>query len=861
MVSFLQAQKRIIDTSVCQNWPVLNLNLISADGDIVTTCIRSDTSYLWNIQSMNIGWSKTFNTAIPIGFSVQSKSAVLTSKDTIIILSTKSDDVEKITNVADFQFSAHNKERLGWIAYRLKGKDQSLLVRNINAGKVQSFDNILNYQFNELETALLMQKKASNEQIEMLWLDLKTGSVKTIWSGIVKGQAVFSPNGDNMAIICKSGKNSNAGQILVYNKGDVKATTIDLNEKQSKGITVNSIKYVDDNSRQIYLNIEDTTLRAVKHNPLLSSVDIYSYRDARLQSQQLMDRNRPVFTYVYNIGIEKLIQLNYPNQWVASALGKNNVVLFKNAGGDYNEFWWNKKSQTDVYLKSTISGSETLLKSNVPINLSSLFTVSPTGKYVIYFDDYINNYISYNTITGERKNITKKVKVDWTNGNDEPLKYHLGVAGWASDESTVWLRSRYDLIQSDPEGKIKAFNLTQGVGNKKHLSFKIIPGNYTGKSNSAILLSYVNENNKDEGFCSVRPGVFPTLTWLANGSYQISKVDKASDANIYYVTRETARSKNIFVTEDFKSFTPISNFHPEKEFNWWTSELINYKTNTGKATQAVLYKPENFDPKKKYPIIFHYYERTSDRLHTFPHPTYEDGNELDFVSYVSNGYLVCLVDIQYQMGYPGRSACESVTGAANYLSRFSWVDKNRMGLMGHSFGGFETNYIITHSHLFAAAASFSSLTDFVSAYGSLILGRGYSRQKQFEIYRDRIGASLWERPDLYMENSPVLQADKVTTPVLLMANKKDEDVTYAQGFEFYTALRRLQKKAWLLQYDNGYHALDDITDKRDLTARTRQFFDHYLKGMPPPKWMTEGIPALRKQIDYGLNIDSSGKQP
>src|SRR5262249_51460649 len=155
---------------------------------------------------------------------------------------------------------------------------------------------------------------------------------------------------------------------------------------------------------------------------------------------------------------------------------------------------------------------------------------------------------------------------------------------------------------------------------------------------------------------------------------------------------------------------------------------------------------------------------------------------------------------------------------------FSWADTAHMGLRGHSFGGFQTDYIITHSHRFKVAVSSSGMTDFVSAYGSVI-GDGSSRQRQYEVSRDRIGASLWQRPDLYLENSPVLRADQITTPVLLMANKPDDDVPYEQGFELFTALRRLQKPAWLLQYDHGSHFATRPVDQRDFAIREQQFFD------------------------------------
>ena len=212
------------------------------------------------------------------------------------------------------------------------------------------------------------------------------------------------------------------------------------------------------------------------------------------------------------------------------------------------------------------------------------------------------------------------------------------------------------------------------------------------------------------------------------------------------------------------------------------------------------------------------------------------------------------------MGYPGKSALNAIVSAVESLATEPWVDRRHIGLQGHSFGGFEVNYIITHTDIFAAAMSSSGMTDFISAYGSVI-GDGSSRQRQYELYRDRIGATLWERPDLYIENSPVLMANNVTTPLLMMANKGDGDVPWTQGLEFFTALRRLGRRAWLLQYDGSDHMCVGFEACLDRLQRMQQFYDYFLKGALPPRWMTAGIPAVAKGVDTGLELDSTGSVP
>jgi dipeptidyl aminopeptidase/acylaminoacyl peptidase len=273
-----------------------------------------------------------------------------------------------------------------------------------------------------------------------------------------------------------------------------------------------------------------------------------------------------------------------------------------------------------------------------------------------------------------------------------------------------------------------------------------------------------------------------------------------------------------------------------------------------------LYKPENFDSTKKYPVIVHYYEKKSERLNQYIFPGYSDG-DINIPYFVSNGYLVFMPDIQYTIGKAGRSAYNSIVGAGEYLATLPWVNANKMGISGHSFGGFETNYVITHSNLFTAAFSDAGPSNLVSHYGSYELYTGVSLQSFNEREQIRMGANLWERPDVYIDNSPVFEADKITTPLLMVCNKLDDIIHFDQGVQLFTALRRLGKKAWMLQYDSERHSIMQEKNLMDLTIRASQFFDHYLKGAPAPKWMLDGIPARLKGIEKGYQLDTTGRTP
>jgi dipeptidyl aminopeptidase/acylaminoacyl peptidase len=336
---------------------------------------------------------------------------------------------------------------------------------------------------------------------------------------------------------------------------------------------------------------------------------------------------------------------------------------------------------------------------------------------------------------------------------------------------------------------------------------------------------------------------------------------KAAAADAYLVSRMSAsESPNVFYTEDFKSFTTISSVYPERGYKWITSELVRWTTLDGRIAEGILYKPEDFDPNAKYPVIFSYYEKNSETLHLY-HAPEADGATVNIPYLVSNGYLVFVPDIHLTIGNQGEGAYNAIVSAGLYFASMPWVRADKMGLQGHSRGGYETNYVVTHSHLFAAAMSSSGYCDQLSLYLG-VNARGSPRSAGAEWGSQRIGATPWQRPDLYIASSPIFLADKVSTPLLMMNNREDDDIPFEQGLEWMIALRRLGKKAWLLQYDGGGHMLNtNSANAIDLTIRMQQFFDHYLKDTPPSKWMTEGLPARLKGVESGLELDTSGKEP
>jgi len=305
---------------------------------------------------------------------------------------------------------------------------------------------------------------------------------------------------------------------------------------------------------------------------------------------------------------------------------------------------------------------------------------------------------------------------------------------------------------------------------------------------------------------------------------------------------------------DFSIQAKISDANPQQsKYLWGTVELFKWKDSSGVEQKGLLYKPENFDPNKQYPMITYFYEKYTDRIHAhyIPNPS---RSVINFPLYNSNGYVIFIPDITYKIGYPGKSGYNAIMSGTYALIEKGYIDKFNMALQGQSWGGYQVAYMVTRTNLFKAAMAGAPVANMTSAYGGIRWESGMVRQFQYEQDQSRIGKTLWNGLDLYIENSPLFFADKVETPLLIMSNDNDGAVPHEQGIELFTALRRLDKPVWMLTYNGDEHNLMKWPNRVDLSKRMMQFFDYYLKGAPMPVWMSEGVKATDKGLKNGFDL-------
>jgi len=589
------------------------------------------------------------------------------------------------------------------------------------------------------------------------------------------------------------------------------------------------------------------------------SVDIWNWKDPLLQTQQLKEvkkEKKRSFNTVYLPDSDKLVLLG--NDSLRNVIIGKKVTRNLSLAGNHlkyrKESTWDGSRYNDYYLLNRKTGERKFILEKV----ASYVSLSPSQEFVAWYNISDSCWYIYDVKKEKHKNITSKLKVNfYYELNDMPNEAPAnGIAGWANDGSLV-LYDKFDLWVFDPKGKTKPSNITKGFGKENNIRFRYVKLDKEEQFlASKMLLSAFELKTKKAGFYYLDSNlVLENIIWE---NKKFTKPKKAKDADVLVWRKESfVDYPELYVSNiEFKDITKLTTTNPQqKDFNWGTTELISWQTYEGDSMQGVFYKPENFDPEKKYPMLVYFYERRSDNLHqhTVPAPI---RSVINFTYYTSNEYLIFIPDIKYKTGYPGPSAYNCiVSGTEALIKEFDFIDKENVGIQGQSWGGYQTAYIITQTDIYKAAMAGAIVSNMTSAYGGIRWGSGRSRAFQYEETQSRIGGTLWDKQDLYLLNSPLFYVPKINTPLLLMHNDKDGAVPWYQGIEMFNAMRRLDKPVWMLVYNGAPHNLKRRADMKDLTVRMQQFFDYYLKGASEPRWMKSGVPAIEKGKEFGFEIN------
>ena len=533
---------------------------------------------------------------------------------------------------------------------------------------------------------------------------------------------------------------------------------------------------------------------------------------------------------------------------------------------------WSYAAHNDIYKLSLKDGSRELICKDAPF---SNLSISPDGAYAVGFHSKENNWYLYTLATGEFKELTSRLGVTfWNEEDDHPADPGAwGRAIWAEDAKFFWIPDQYDLWQFDPTGAVAPFRVTEGKGRETRTTYNYANpysdpeargpmgfGAAEVKTGKPAWFTTFNHVTKERGYAMKDiTKKKAKLQKMVEGPYNFSglAVSAGKKGNAYIYTRGNFEDgNNVWMTRDnFKTQQQMSDINPQqRDFNWGTVELVSWTSEDGKPLEGLLFKPENFDPAKKYPVMIYFYEKNSETLYNSRVPA-PSASTINIPYFVSNEYIVFVPDLVYTDGHPGQSCLKCLMPGCDMLCEFPWVDGDNMAIQGQSWGGYQVAYLIGQTNRFKAAGAGAPVSNMTSAYGGIRWESGIARTGQYEEGQSRIGKNLWDGFDLYVENSPLFFVPNVTTPVLIMHNDADGAVPWWQGIEFYNGLRRMGKQAWMLQYNDEAHNLRERRNRKDLSIRLSQFFDHFLKGAPMPVWMSKGVPATLKGIELGYGYE------
>ena len=585
---------------------------------------------------------------------------------------------------------------------------------------------------------------------------------------------------------------------------------------------------------------------------------IWHWEDDRMQSRQQvmegMDKNAS-FWAVYDPATKTHLALQDSSLRELNLLPQQRHALGSDQGAYELDNNLNGQTYLDYYLVDVATGEKTLLleKFYQP-TFASMPRPSTDGKKLLYGKD--GHFYAYDIQLKTHSNLTENLPVSMVDvEEDENLALPLyNPLGWSADSKYVLLRDGWDIWQIPMSSKEAPTNLTQN-GNAQHIRYQyrvnLNPDEKGIDLTKPVYIRLYGERTKKSGIGTLSPakgGLAPGLKVLLWEDANIQGLAKAKKAQVFTYTKEKFNQP----TQVYLGDASLSNAKQVTEnapdagkFTWSAGvKLIDYVTAKGDSLQAALYLPAGYEEGKSYPTVIYYYEKTSQNLHNWSNPSYS-GTGWNSSVYTSNGYAVLTPDIVYKLDDPGMSALWAVLPAVDAAIQTGVVDPNKMGLHGHSWGGYQTSFLITQTNRFKAAAAGAPLTNMISMYDLIYWNTGEANMTIFESSQGRFLGGPWENWDAYERNSPIYHVKNVQTPLLMLHNDKDGAVDFTQGIEFYNALRRLKKPVILVQYLGENHGLGKLENRKDYSVRMLEFFDHHLKGLPAPAWMEKGVPRLK----------------
>jgi dipeptidyl aminopeptidase/acylaminoacyl peptidase len=796
--------------------------------------------------------------------------------------------IETIKNIKSFGFSRNGKFLAAYLAPPKESKDKGsvLLVKNLTDNTTRTIGNVTEFAFNKQSDHIAYIVEAANtagNSVELF--NLQTYVLKVLASDTSKfSKLTWQKEGNGLAFFKSFRKDryeednamvytyinlyktpalkvfnpeeaagfptgmriSNASNIIMSD--DMTSTFFGL-----RNWTYNELAKKEDRKAGDSLTKKDTAridstraIIAAKKGTTaekLAGVDIWHWKDPEIQPRQKVTLGQDTissYLSVWNLDNNSFYQLAKEEAPLVQLTGNHkHAVVYTDK--KYKPAF--KEDFADAWIINTKTGAGKLAFEKSITGFNTFPRTSPDGKYLLYFKD--KHWWTYDIASGQNTNLTKDVKTDfWNVRDDHPAsRPAVGSGGWTKGDKEVLLYDEYNVWAAKPDGK-GIRKLTNGE--KDETIYRVTRLDFEDPyldDTKPIYFTTYGDKTKKFGYAKMEKDKVSSLLFE---DAQVNRLIKAKDAASFaYVKQNFDKAPSLFTTTNFSNKDLIVSTNPQQQnYNWGKSEIVNFTSKTGKKLQGALFYPANYEPGKKYPMITYIYETLSNTVHGYTPPSQRSA--YNTTNFTTNGYFVFRPDIVYEINDPGMSAVNCVVPAVEEVLKTGMIDKDKLGLMGHSWGAYQTSFIITQTNMFKAAVAGAPLTNLISMANSIYWNTGTPDAKIFETSQGRFSGPWYEQMEAHMRNSPMYQAKNIKTPLLVAFGDKDGAVDWHQGIEMYSTMRRMEKPYIMLVYADENHGLAKKENQIDYQKRQKHYFDHYLLGHPAEKWITEGMSQQEK---------------
>lgn len=724
-----------------------------------------------------------------------------------------------------------------------------LEIRDWKGALLEQLEDVTMYKVSP-DGNKIVYAMASANTMEVFLMDIGTRK-KTAVANSLAGtfvNPVWNAAGDAAAFLQKDA----AGKITaayLFDAGKQQCFALNPQELQGfpKGMEIaagfNPLQISDD-SKRLFLNLSPIKKKAP--DPL--AVQIWNGNDVWIHPRQQKSGNWAAYDKLGVWWPEKQLFRQITTIALPEVMldGKQRFAVTYNPMGA-KALTFNYDGQADFYLTDLETGNTSLLLQQHSANQQHMIA-SPGGKYLAYLKD--GSWRVYDLQLKKHFGLANSLPVNVSDDGVGEFS-RFTIAGWDLDDRAVFVSDRNDLWKIEMPGG-KAARITNGLeqGRVYRISNDNRPSNspnYNGLKGMAVDGTagfFLTARDVDYDGCGYYR--WDRKRGLQLLDYQKGFCDQYRNANdgqafVYRYQRYDVPPAVFVQVLKKKPGLLFQGNQQHYRYLWGRQELITYRNSKGEPLQGLLYYPADYEAGKKYPMVVSIYEKLSGMRHQYSNPGEDKGNGFNVSHFTAKGYLVLRPDIIYETGDPGISALDCVSAAVAAVIGMGVADQSKVGLIGHSFGGYETDFIITQTNLFAAAVSGAGVSELTSAYLAPGWNTGRPDMWRFEHQQMRMGQSLFENPEGYRRNSPMTMAANVTTPLLSWIGGEDREVATTQSIGFYLALRRLGKQQVMLLYPGESHALVGKTNQQDLNRRVEDWFNHFLKGMPAAGWISEGV--------------------